>query len=84
MTTMKLIPTATLAASAAFAALLFPGNAPPAAQDEAPRDLRGLPYYMIPNIPDAAKACWAPDSRHLIAQTRDKRALPTKAASPAR
>jgi Tol biopolymer transport system component len=31
---------------------------------------------MIPNIPDAAEAYWAPDSRHLIAQTKDPRAIP--------
>jgi len=34
-----------------------------------------LPSYMIPGIPDAAEAYWAPDSRHLIAQTRDADAL---------
>ena len=30
-----------------------------------------LPYYEIPNIPVSAEAYFAPDSYHLIAQTRD-------------
>lgn len=47
----------------------------------APADARELPSYMIPNIPDAAEAYWAPDSRHLIAQTRDPRAVPMKNGS---
>ncbi|MCL4721009.1 MAG: PD40 domain-containing protein, partial [Gammaproteobacteria bacterium] len=38
-----------------------------------------LPWYMVPIGPDAAEAYWAPDSRHLIAQTRDPRAIKTLA-----
>ena len=30
-----------------------------------------LSNYMIPNIPEAAEAYYGPDSKHLIAQTRD-------------
>lgn len=37
-----------------------------------------LPHYMIPDIPDAAEAYWAPDSYHLIAQTRDPDAMPNE------
>lgn len=40
-------------------------------------DPRELPSYVIPNIPLAAEAYWAPDSRHLIAQTKDADAVPT-------
>ncbi len=40
-------------------------------------DDRELPSQMIPGIPDAAEAYWAPDSYHLIAQTRDPDAVPT-------
>lgn len=36
-----------------------------------------LPSYMIPNIPEAAEAYYAPDSYHLIAQTRDPDATRT-------
>jgi Tol biopolymer transport system component len=38
---------------------------------------RELPSYMVPNVPDSAEAYYAPDSRHLIAQTRDPQALKT-------
>jgi len=52
-----------------------------AAQAEAPKferaDPRELPSYMIPGIPDAAEAYWSPDSRYLIAQTKDPDAVPT-------
>ena len=34
-----------------------------------------LPYYEIPNIPVSAEAYFAPDSYHLIAQTRDPDAV---------
>lgn len=34
-----------------------------------------LPYYEIPNIPVSAEAYFAPDSFHLIAQTRDPDAV---------
>jgi hypothetical protein len=40
-------------------------------------DSRELPSYIIPNIPVAAEAYWAPDSRHLIAQTHDPDAVPS-------
>jgi len=40
-----------------------------------------LPSYMVPIGPDAAEAYWAPDSRHLIAQTKDPQAI--KSASGA-
>lgn len=35
-----------------------------------------LPSYMVPIVPNAAEAYWAPDSRHLIAQTNDALAPP--------
>ena len=41
-------------------------------------DDRELPSVEIPGIPDAAEAYWAPDSYHLIAQTRDPDALRTE------
>jgi Tol biopolymer transport system component len=47
-----------------------------------PADPRELPSYMVPNIPDAAEAYWAPDSRHLIAQTRDPQAVRTPRGTP--
>ncbi len=64
------------AAGSALAALV--GNSVWAddAVSEGP-DSRELPYYVIPNIPVAAEAYWAPDSRHLIAQTKDADAVPT-------
>lgn len=67
-----------VAATVAVASLA--GAAPAAEAPTAPAappqpDPRELPSYMIPNIPDAAEAYWAPDSVHLIAQTRDPRAL---------
>jgi TolB protein len=40
-------------------------------------DSRELPYFMVPIGPEAAEAYWAPDSRHLIAQTRDPAAIKT-------
>ncbi len=40
-------------------------------------DTQELPSYMVPIDPDAAEAYWAPDSKHLIAQTRDPDAVPT-------
>jgi Tol biopolymer transport system component len=40
-------------------------------------DPRELPSYMIPGVPDSAEAYYAPDSRYLIAQTRDPAALKT-------
>lgn len=35
-----------------------------------------LPSYEVPIKPDAAEAYWSPDSRYLIAQTRDPDATP--------
>ena len=42
-----------------------------------PRDPRELPHFMVPIPQEAAEAYWAPDSRHLIAQTRDPDAVKT-------
>ena len=79
---MTLKPSPTLAM---LLCLLATGNAlaadPTPASTAAPApaaDPRELPWRLIPNIPDAAEAYWAPDSRHLIAQTRDPRAIPSK------
>ncbi len=36
-----------------------------------------FPAYEVPNLPEAAEAYYAPDSVHLIAQTRDPAALKT-------
>lgn len=36
------------------------------------------PFYMIPNVPPAAEAYFAPDSYHLIAQTNDPRAVKSR------
>ena len=47
----------------------------PAIPPEPPHDARELPYYMVPIPMEAAEAYWAPDSRHLIAQTRDPLAI---------
>ncbi len=63
-------------------ALFATGRALIASETVPPHDPRELPSYMIPNIPDAAEAYWAPDSRHLIAQTRDPRAVPTQSGGP--
>jgi Tol biopolymer transport system component len=62
-----------LCASAAFftAASCIAADTPeaaPAGQE--------LPSYMVPIKPDAAEAYWAPDSHHLIAQTKDPQAIP--------
>lgn len=63
-------------------AVLATGRTLTAGETAPPQDPRELPSYMIPNIPDAAEAYWAPDSRHLIAQTRDPRAVPMQAGGP--
>jgi Tol biopolymer transport system component len=60
------------AAAAAVAA--EPPAAPAAAGQE-------LPSYMVPIKPDAAEAYWAPDSRHLIAQTKDPDAIKSTSGS---
>lgn len=58
-----------------------PAPKPPGAETGVPKGAvetgSELPYYMIPNIPEAAEAYWSPDNRHLIAQTRDPAALKT-------
>jgi Tol biopolymer transport system component len=40
-----------------------------------PADPRELPSYMVPNVPASGEAYYAPDSRWLIAQTKDPQAL---------
>jgi len=52
------------------------------AQATADHDARELPSYMVPGIPVAAEAYWAPDSRHLIAQTNDPDAVPSSRGGP--
>jgi len=60
------------------AGLVFAGTPGFADQPEFKRaDSRELPSYVIPDIPIAAEAYWAPDSRHLIAQTHDAGAVPS-------
>ncbi len=60
------------------ATLSFAGTSSQAGSPEFKRaDPRELPSYVIPNIPTAAEAYWAPDSRHLIAQTHDPDAIPS-------
>lgn len=55
-----------------------PGFADPATLPPVPAaDPRELPSFMVPIPVDAAEAYWAPDSRHLIAQTRDPDAVKT-------
>src|SRR5512134_1096228 len=36
-----------------------------------------LPSHEVPIKPDAAEAYWSPDSRYLIAQTKDPDAIPS-------
>ena len=45
----------------------------------APARARNCRSFMVPIKPDAAEAYWAPDSRHLIAQTKDPQAIPEPA-----
>ena len=56
-----------------------PGGAqrsePPAPDEIVWRNDERFPYYEIPNIPVSAEAYFAPDSYHLIAQTRDPDAV---------
>jgi len=59
-----------LAAGFAATGYLAQVSAVPAAPAE-------LPSHMIPGIPDSAEAYYAPDSRLLIAQTRDPAAVKT-------
>jgi len=69
-------PLATLCLLAAAA----PALAAPAAKPLPklpPPDPRELPYFMVPIPMEAAEAYWAPDSKHLIAQTRDPDAIKT-------
>ena len=72
-TTASSLPASILVAGLAVAALQ------PVLADEAPatpaRDSRELPSWMVPNVPVSAEAYYAPDSRWLIAQTRDPAAV---------
>lgn len=58
-------------AAGAAAAVAGAAEGPAAAPGEE------LPSYMVPIPPDAAEAYWAPDSYHLIAQTKDPQAVPS-------
>jgi Tol biopolymer transport system component len=49
----------------------------PVEENPKPRDPRELPSYMVPNIPESAEAYYGPDSKLLIAQSRDPRAAKT-------
>ena len=62
---------------AAVSLLSLTSYAPTAEKAAQTADPRELPSVMVPIEPDAAEAYWAPDSRHLIAQTRDPQALRT-------
>lgn len=42
-----------------------------------PAEPAELPSYMVPIEQDAAEAYWSPDSRYLIAQTKDPDAVPS-------
>lgn len=53
------------------------GTSGPAVAEEAEAEGEELPSYVVPIEPAAAEAYWAPDSRHLIAQTRDPDAVPS-------
>lgn len=55
------------------------GGAMPAAPTPDPRE---LPSYMVPIGPEAAEAYWSPDSRYLIAQTKDPDAVPSSRGGP--
>jgi len=50
--------------------------------EEAPAAGRELPSFMVPIGPDAAEAYWSPDSRYLIAQTKDPQAVPSSRGGP--
>lgn len=63
----------------AVVAALFAANAVAA---EAGADAKELPSFEVPIKPDAAEAYWSPDSRYLIAQTRDPDALKTPRGGP--
>ena len=77
------LPIAVILAFAAYglspALIAQPAGGPPA-QAATPDTIEWqtdemLPYYEIPNIPVSAEAYFAPDSYHLIAQTRDPDAV---------
>ncbi len=60
----------------ACAAIFATASAMAADQPAAPAAAgQELPSYEVPIKPDAAEAYWAPDSRHLIAQTKDPQAI---------
>lgn len=68
-------PAAALTAAAILAAACSP--APPRQPPLPAADSRELPSRMVPIPQDAAEAYWSPDSRYLIAQTKDPDAVPT-------
>ena len=79
----RTLPIAVILAFAAYglspALLAQPAGGPPA-EAATPDTIEWqtdemLPYYEIPNIPVSAEAYFAPDSYHLIAQTRDPDAV---------
>ncbi len=57
------------------AMVLFASVGAIACQPAESADSEELPSYMVPNIPVSAEAYYAPDSRWLIAQTKDPQAL---------
>jgi Tol biopolymer transport system component len=62
--------------TSALAGLLAAGSAQAVAAPAAPVAAGPeLPHYEVPIGPDAAEAYWSPDSRYLIAQTRDPDAI---------
>jgi Tol biopolymer transport system component len=75
MTQPALRMIASVARCLALSAVLSAG---PVGADES----RELPSYMVPIGPDAAEAYWSPDSRHLIAQTKDPQAVPSSRGGP--
>lgn len=70
-----------LAAAAAFATFVANGAEPPKPRPLPPPDPRELPSYMVPIKQEAAEAYWSPDSRYLIAQTKDRDAIATARGS---
>jgi hypothetical protein len=75
---LKMIPLATVAALAATQ-VAAQTTERPAFEQLHPRE---LPSFMVPIPMEAAEAYWAPDSRHLIAQTRDPSAVRTVHGTP--
>jgi Tol biopolymer transport system component len=63
-------------------ALLVAAGIAVAADPPASEAAKELPHFMVPIGPNAAEAYWAPDSRHLIAQTNDPQAVPGSRGGP--